>query len=94
MSVPSHIDESGSTSTAAASTTTISDGRTKHRAVGANDDDAPLVGAGAELSGQVIDDDAAATSNGSSSGGKRKQATGMFCVDISCFCLLLLLKKN
>jgi hypothetical protein len=35
--------------------------------------------------------DATATSNGSSSGGKRKQAAGMFCVDISCFCSLLLL---
>jgi hypothetical protein len=84
MSVPSHIDESGSTSTAAASTTTISDGRTKHRAVGANDDDAPLVGTGAKLH-------ATATCNGSSNGGKRKQAAGMFCVDISCFFSLLLL---
>jgi hypothetical protein len=58
MSTPSHTDDidyaNASTSTAAASTTTISDGRTKHRAVGADDDDAPFVGAGAELS--VVDD--------------------------------------
>jgi hypothetical protein len=83
MSTPSHIDDidnaNTSTSTAAASTTTINDGRTKHRRVGADDDDAPLVAAGAQLSAQV---DAATTSNGSSSGGKRKQAPGMICVVI------------
>lgn len=91
MSTPSHTDDidyaNASTSTAAASTTTISDGRTKHRAVGADDDDAPFVGAGAELS---VVDDAAATSNGSSSGGKRKQAPGMICVVIFMFLLALL----